>query len=611
MKVYVYFFTLVILLVSCEYQLEEINYREIDPPSENVVMEINLNNIHPLDTIYVWAPTILACNIVSKQFVIHQADIKIDNSSVPLAGVSTSNVSFYVYPDQIGYGEHQLTMNCITSSGTKSLADLMGFEGYEFETQWNIKVIKLSDYFVGRYRILGDGQVELYWDNSILSDTMIAKCDLVHTFGESGFGYTEELKPSQKSVIVCDYVCGKSEYTISTTLKLDDLGSSYPQYSSYNGKIKIDIPIPKVFIEDLDKNRLRLCWDKPIVGNAKYTVHYGNTYQYKKKIQDITDTTVIVLKPTIGNKFEVTVDFYPQKSKYQWISASSDTSFFYGKKVGFGNLDWYLYNTTENVVYTVKNDSIAVINPNSLDSRRFKTETYIQNFYTSPNSSKFAVIGYDKIIIYNDSKLLSPTILNFQQPINSSYTLSDKYLFGFNESTSNIYDLSTGAIINSQPALGPMVKMSADGQYFACYSREISGAIDVYMYENPNFTKIATHTSPFTLGSNEYHFHPKNPEQIIIEWNDPPNNRMVDLYQLPQFEKLQSSNLPWEARIFNIDPVTEYVAYYYESNIIIAPLSDLNNQLYSTPDLFCLFYNNCLYSGNGFAANIKKELLQL
>lgn len=607
MKRCTYFFVLATLLVSCEYQLEETNYREIEPPSENVTMEINMNNIHPLDTIYVWGPTKLTCSLNAGQRNIHQADIRIDGGSVPMADLSQSSVSFYVYPDQIGYGKHQLKIDCITSSGTRSLADLMGFEGYEFETYWNIKVIKLSDYFTGGYRILEDGQVELFWNNSILPNAVITKCDLHNRFGESVFGYSEELNPLQKSVIVNDYVCGKSIYTIRTTFKLDDLGYSYPQYSSYDGDIFIDTPIPTVYIEDLDKNRLRLYWDKPIVGDAKYTVHYGRRYYYKDEISDITDTTIVVPKPAIGNQFEVSVDFYPKKPKYPWPSASSDTSFFYGKKVGFG---WFLYNTTENIIYSVDNDSIAVIDPYSLDSRRVKSETYAQNYIVSPNSSKFAVIGYDKIVVYNDSKLLSPTILNIQQQINSSYTLSGEYLFEFNESASNIYDLTTGSKTNTQPPLGFWVKISADGRYFACYNKDISGAIDIYVYDNSNFTKITTHTSPHTLGSNDYHFHPKNPDQIIIEWNDPPNNRIVDLYRLPQFEKMRSTNLPWESRILNIDPITEHVAYYHESKVIIAPLSDLNNRLYTTPDFQCLFYNNCLFSHNGYAANIKKDLLQ-
>ena len=617
MKRYIFFSAFVILLVSCEYKLEETNFREKEPPSEYAYMEINLNDINPLDTIYIWAPTRFTCSVNSGQLQIHKIDITINGSSVELKVQSQSNISFNLYPEYYGNGNHKLKVDCITSSGTRSLADLLGYEGYQFEAIWNIKVINLSDGFKSGYRILENGQVELYWDNPFLPDV------LIEGYRVNGIGlYSSDLY-HQKSIIINDYVCGKSIYNIETFIVYYIYGDTGPKYLRYGAEILIDTPIPKVYIEDLDLNKLRIYWDKPAVANAKYTVNYprfiNNDSYYTSKISDISDTTVIVSKPPVGGHFKCTVDFYPNKPYHTWPYASSNASFLYGEKVGFNTYhSWYEYNMAENIVYIVEGDSIAVIDAHTLDSRHTELEIQRISYITSQNSSKFAIIGYDKIYIYENSKLINPTIFPIFHNQPFSYIFMNEFLFEYNNSGSNIYDLITGSIISTQPVLGNWVEMSADGQYFACRNMENYNTIDIYKFSIENFTTIATHTGPHTLGLNQYYFHPNRPDQIIIEWDNPPNYRTIDLYQLPQFEKLQSTNLPWGTRIINIDPITELVVYSKSnfdpnysgiSGIVIAPLSDLNNELYTSPGN-CFIYNGCLFSSNGYAVDIKKELLQ-
>ena len=164
----------------------------------------------------------------------------------------------------------------------------MGYEGYQFESYWNVKVINLSDYFTGGYRILDDGQMELYWDNPLLSNAEITRCYY------SLRGYREELDPLQKSTIIDDYACREAFYFVSTTFKTEAFGYSSSETSQYEGRIVINTPIPQVYFEDLDQNKLRVYWDKLAVSSATYKVHYSNT-----TISDFTDTTIVLPKPQI------------------------------------------------------------------------------------------------------------------------------------------------------------------------------------------------------------------------------------------------------------------------------------------------------------------------
>ena len=118
MKRYFYFSLLVILLVSCEYKFKE-NYRDIELPLEYAMMEISLNNIHPSDTIYVWARAKLTFSLNTGGLKIHDTDIRVGGNSFQ-SDFTDSSVSFFIEPYQIGYGHHELKVNCITYRHKKS-----------------------------------------------------------------------------------------------------------------------------------------------------------------------------------------------------------------------------------------------------------------------------------------------------------------------------------------------------------------------------------------------------------------------------------------------------------------------------------------------------------
>jgi len=605
MKRHIYFSALIIMLVSCEFKLEETNHREIEPPLDYVMMEFNLNDIHPLETINIWERTRFTFSLNAGHRSIHRVEVRIGNHLVSVLDGSThSSFSFEVDPSMVSSGVHRLQVNCITSSGTRSLADLMGFEGYQLEAYWNINVLDpevinktISEGFIGGFRILEGGHLELFWDNPLLPDDVVT------------YYFVDRVRvtPLQKSVITRSYVCGTRNFTIMTQYRLGSTNLSY------TGVIVVDTPIPRIYVEYLGSH-MRIYWDKPLAfANARYAVRYVMHGRHEI-ITGLLDTTVLFPKPTVGTRFECVVEFHINLPGYSQPSARSDTSFIYGEKVGF-EFNFFFYNTTENVVYIVSDDSIAVVDPNSLDSRRVKSEIRVSNFISSANSSKIALIGFDAIYVYDNSKLLYPTI--FQRQNNSSYALSDEFLFEFNALATNIYDLATTSLVSTHPPMGFDVKMSADGTYFACVSFSgDSPAINIYTFNNLSFSKIITHTIPNYFWDT-FFFHPSNPHQIILNIKDSPNYySRVDIYQLPEFNMLQSTNI--SSRLFlveNIDPVTDLILYGTNrgsiSITVISSLFNLNNHLYTIPvSGYFFLYNGRLFSRNGYAADIRRKLLQ-
>jgi hypothetical protein len=92
-------------------------------------------------------------------------------------------------PDQLTEGVHKLSVNVIFSSGTGSLADKMGLEGYMGEISWNIHVIRdPQKYFVVGYRINDEGFLEISWKN-VLPENLLYSLSSNNTAVSSKFSW--------------------------------------------------------------------------------------------------------------------------------------------------------------------------------------------------------------------------------------------------------------------------------------------------------------------------------------------------------------------------------------------------------------------------------------
>lgn len=174
--------TTILLFVACEYKPRGNNFLDLTPPEDNIPIEISLNDINPSDTIYLYKNTLISIKI-SSTIDLQQAVVLLDGEQYK--NMESDTPGFTFYPDQIDEGVHKLTVDATFTSGTGSLAEMMGLEGYKGELSWNIRVIHHpQDRFKVNYRVNKEGFFELFWNNAI-PDNYIQRytVDLLLTHG--------------------------------------------------------------------------------------------------------------------------------------------------------------------------------------------------------------------------------------------------------------------------------------------------------------------------------------------------------------------------------------------------------------------------------------------
>jgi hypothetical protein len=133
---------LIVLSVSCEYSPDDTLIREITPVE--IPVDISLDNINPKDTVYLGRKTDFICTISHEEHqVIYQTDILMDET-VLMETFNSYRIEFFIDPKEFPVGVHRLKVKCISSSGARSIADVLGYEKYSTETFWIIKIIRDS-----------------------------------------------------------------------------------------------------------------------------------------------------------------------------------------------------------------------------------------------------------------------------------------------------------------------------------------------------------------------------------------------------------------------------------------------------------------------------------
>jgi len=385
------------LFVGCEYDPTGKNFIELTPPEDNIPVEISLNDVNPSDTIYVYRNTSFSIKINSSKGLL-KAEVLMDGQVY--ANMWNNTLSFSVNPGQLTEGVHKLTVNAAFSSGTGSLADMMGMEGYKGDLSWNIRVIpNLENYFKLGYRINKDGFLEVFWNN-IAPESFIEKYT-VH----SGLTQNTDITisdPKQKSFVDYGYVCGHVYYEVTTYLK-----DGY----SLRQQLSFDKPTPGVYFENLGLDNLRVYWNKPFA-NGRFNL----TCDSKIIASGINDTT-ITIPQLFGKNRQFSLEIRPQIPEYDNLHNrySAWNWFCQGTSLSLPNWPLYAYNITDNIIYTSRYDNLVAFDATTLHETNTVLMTgnpygliYGGKIASAPHNSTVAAMTGEETWIFNDSRFINP-----------------------------------------------------------------------------------------------------------------------------------------------------------------------------------------------------------
>ena len=592
----------IFLFVGCEYDPIGENFVELTPPENDIPVEISLNEVNPSDTIYVYQNTSFSIKIKSSKSLV-KAEILMDGQVY--ANMWDNTLSLSVNPDQLTEGVHKISVNAAFTSGTGSLAEMMGMEGYIGDLSWNIRVIQnIQDRFQPAYRINKEGFLELFWENTV-PEGIIEKYR-VHS------GLTQNTDrtisdPKQKYFVDFGYVCGYAYYEVTTYLK-----GGY----SFLHRLSIDKPTPGVHYENLGLDKLRIYWDKPFA-NGRFNL----TCDSKIMSSGITDTT-ITISQIFGKNRQISLEIRPQKSEYDnsYNNYSAWDWFCQGTSLGLPNWELYAYNTKDNIVYTSMYSSLVAFDATTL--QKINTVlidgnpwglAYGGKIASAPHNSTVAAMTGEETWIFTDSRFLNPIkIPSMPGSINtrlSALTSDDRFFVVQGGSTiCRVFNTLTGEKIFEIPFtyktiydIPDLVTVSENGHFF-CASSE--NGIEVFEISGTTTNLIYTDTRQYKGAM----FVPTQPDKLLLRVGSD-----IEIRQIPGFNLTQKLDVSANGAIIcNIDPASMSLLYYQNDSLKVAKINNLKETIFKirSDETTCKMFNNKLltYGQTGICFDINPFL---
>lgn len=590
------------LFVACEYEPSGNNFLDIAPPEEYIPIEISLNDFNPSDTIYLYQNTTISITINSQKDL-QQALVLLDGQEYKY--MWSNSLGFLFYPEQMDEGLHKLTVDATFSSGTGSLAEMIGLEGYTGELSWNIRVIhNPQDHFEVKYRINEEGFLELFWDN-VIPDNYIDSYT-IHS------GLTQETDitvndAKQKSFIDYGYVCEYAFYEVKTTLKDGNI---------FWQTLSIDSPTPSVYFEDLGLDSLRVYWDTPFA-NARFNIKENNN----TIASEIHDTSTIISQ-LFGKTRQFMLEVKPRKAEYDNFHNNTSVygRFCQGISLGLPNWELYALNTTDNTLYTTRYDYLVAYDATTLQENnalRINGDpwgiAYGGKIACAPHNSTVAAMTGEETWIFEDSRLINPIIISpLRGNVNtrlSALTSNDRFFVVEQDSNvCKIFNSLTGEKIFELPftyktryTFPDFATVSENGQFF-CASSE--NGIEVFEINGTETNLLYTDARQYKGAM----FVTSQPDKLLLRVGS-----NIELRQIPNFNIIQTLDVSENGAILcNIDPTSMNLLYHQNDSLKVCKISNLSKTIFKirSDETTCKMYNNKLltYGKGGITLDISPYL---
>jgi hypothetical protein len=598
---------LFIVLSSCEYEPNGIFERNLNqnataPQIQTVELDLSQNE----DTVDLVFGRVYF-NFKSTNQAIRWVKFYINDSCV---GTVNSGNSYYDFDYYFSYnGYYKLNLEIFTKSGTGSIADSLGAEGFLFKTkQWMIKVH--STIFFNLTSTVSDGFLKLRWikpsndipeyiiynSNYEIGRTSSSEFIDKGYVGQGGWYrvfYVDKMRGGQ--LTTCGEAVIPNEMNLTFTCDTDN------NYSVQWGKLKYYAAVDSIIL--LGNDGFYLPYDV-----EKTTDISKTSFEISGKFFGLYKQYHLVLIPKYPNPL-----YSPSKSPYS-IFGSPRYDFMIGYPSPIYN-DFSRLSNSEFIYHTymydhgntAHNDSVfrySVIENKIMERYRFYSSI---SFYsgaqygiptTSPDGNYFiSIFGSSKTTLvcspYNFNNYKKIDISNLTDyvmkiPISNSGTGivnsgNKKYLYDFKNSSLLGYV--------DDPTYLYDYNISSDGKYFFF---SVGHTIYLYTYSNNTIT-LANTLYSYPAGSFDYFNFMANEPSEAVSWSS--DTKTFNVLSCPDMSILKSFSVN-EDRILYIDYYTNRILSFSPNLLVVRSLND-GSVLYSIPVGFSnIASNNCFLTGN-------------
>ncbi|MNJ96355.1 hypothetical protein D3C87_140790 [compost metagenome] len=564
-------------LISCKYNSEDLNFHEIKPPDKEAKVSLNLADVTDGQTVYIYAPTDLSYSINATSGSIAKQEFYLNNKLVG----NEKGVVRITPSDLTGSTSDILKVKVELSSGTGSLAEVLGLEKSAFEFTYPIKYINPQVNLNINQRINSSKKLEIYWTKPAIEGTEIESYE-IYNFSNLDQILIDRISDADKNSFVDDdYSYGAKTYKIITKYKGNKVP---PKEDFYSVKYK-------VFTSDYFKTKtlknlnLNIQWTHPDGIANKYILVWKGSSQSIP----LGKNNAEVYRPAFPFQEEQYYELYilPEKAN-EWDYAKYPKIINYFKEQKYDDETDYAHMIMAEG--DIKNKLILCmrgykngfgIRSYGIDDLVMKSKNidivqypyYISSFKVSPATGKIAVhLRSDlyetkpKIEVYSDftfSKKLR-TYASDDFPV-YYLTSDDKILVGNNDLYHyEIYDLNSGKLLSekreSNGQFFPII--SNDGRYASSSGSYNNGWYKIYKYENDQFSLIAEKNGSRTR--NEIIFHPLIKDQAILQSYD----NYFTICELPSLKVIKKV----KGEFLCIDGFTGNILFkdeYFSSNSVV------------------------------------------
>ena len=537
------------IIQACEFPLDEENNATIQEPPDTATFDLSI--IPGGDTILIIGLTTLTYNINTHNRMLYTGSINLIDRTWT---INQTSGSITINPALWSNGYYPMTLVFYTSSGTGSLADHLGAEGYMGQIEWIVHInvtdpadtienIKKPQPFAS---LTDDRYLKIKWSKCSHPHFKSYRIE-VHSYG--GYSAKEIFDPDSCFYINEDFVGGDLDFRVGITV------TTYTGVYLWSDYLNLHENYPTIEFEEYGFDSVRVFW-----GASKYNCLFSLMDSYWYTYYQVSDTGRSVTIEHPGLMPQIQFDLFIEPN-----NADPDNSYTRMDYAHFGNLPdapgsnlKYAYNVSNDILYASSYDDIecfdgdelSFINSSSIDHLQYQADV------SCPlNSPQVAIHSADGIHIYPDESLTDAqfipnnawgwTVEHFTFADNGliTSTLNNK-LYIFNTLSS---ELQVDSSLNHYPSVNvrKCLTTSQDGNFFVSASQT---GLSLYRIYSDHVEEVFTDNRSYRSAC----FDPLHPDQLALTIF---GEEDIEIRTCPDFSLVR--DLPFSPVIVcNFDPET-------------------------------------------------------
>jgi hypothetical protein len=587
-------------LNSCEYELSKDYFRTLVPPTEVADIKLNLNP--KADTIFIAGRMNVKYDFSSDSLDVLSISFEIGGETI-YSNLHELSGTISIDATQFTPGEYKLKATMLTHSGSNSIADCIGAEGYIATKEWTLMLDNPSWQTASQpvFSKTPEGFLKISW----------TKCP-IYTFDSYVLGlpsnYYDTIRDRNcTSVVDSMYIPGGMQMA---DLKFKYLYSGgYWTYSNMATTVITEgLPTPQVQKVNIDS--IRIFWKRPKY-NVRYTLLAENHYDYlstSNLLRYDTDSSVVVAQAGFEwINYKLKIRSYTSKPGRPARSADCNSTTCYQGNWFCDGLIEPAYNSMDNLLYIGTNGYLKRFNVTSLANEvSVSCGGEIIRTSCSTNSSKVALITPSSVSVFSDKTLASKSVMALQRSP-GHFKLCDNDVVVLISTSNGIEYLKvaenkivTFLWLDSYNSTTSSACITNDARY-TCVAT--STGTKVYEYNTDTVsTKVSNPTvykSCLSDLTNSY--------QVILS---KAGSNQIEVRNISDFSLIRTITIPsTNVVLCNIDPLTGYLLATDGAKVYLINLQT-GNTVYS---MRCTnakprLYNGKLMSNNGWYIDLKTKL---